>query len=112
MSDLVRRLEKLAKKKKEITLGRKIKSREVSRGGILPVPYIGCSYYSAIVTTGPDRGQMWFSVEEHPAGAHVRKPAFSEDEKFVVTTTNGGPANLWRLPTWPPAEPGSRDSGG
>lgn len=35
---------------------------------------------------------------EHPKGAYVRKPSFSEDEKYVVTTTNGGPANLWRLP--------------
>lgn len=132
VSDLVRRLEKLAKKNKEISLGRKITKAGVKAfedkygitlpdeyrefvlgagegasgpeygmlfldkaieergttiydladpfpapestkdhldfgvGGILPVQYSGCSYFSGIVTTGPDRGQMWFSVEDRP----------------------------------------------
>ena len=35
-------------------------------GGILPVAYGGCSYFTGIVTTGPARGEMWFSVEARP----------------------------------------------
>ncbi|MBX3233189.1 MAG: SMI1/KNR4 family protein [Labilithrix sp.] len=35
-------------------------------GGILPVAYGGCSYFTGIVTTGPARGTMWFSVEARP----------------------------------------------
>lgn len=35
-------------------------------GGILPVAYGGCSYFTGIITTGPARGEMWFSVEARP----------------------------------------------
>lgn len=39
---------------------------DFSVGGILPIQYSGCSYFSGLITTGPCRGQVWSSVEDRP----------------------------------------------
>lgn len=35
-------------------------------GGILPIQYSGCAYFTGLVTTGPCRGQVWHCIEDRP----------------------------------------------
>jgi hypothetical protein len=74
-------------------------------GGILPISYGGCAYFTALVVSGPERGHVWSNVEQRPGWVPVwhgallapnRKPFQWSDDYAALYDAALHPRNVGR----------------
>lgn len=67
---------------------------DFSVGGILPINYEGCSYHTGLVVTGPERGEVWSSLEDRPGWVPITHGALV-DEQGAPFTHSGDYARFY-----------------